>query len=216
MLPKPEKNKNLKNAQQLDLVNSISSEEKLSHKRHFVITFLVLTVGISFLFWGYRSIKNIIVNHDFPNLNISLPLPSKSSQTVTLPSLDSKIKTILGNQENWAISVSLVNSPEEFSWQYDPQNTIQSLNPSLILDNLSDTPASSQGLIAQALPPGARVQEITQKEENAFSSQALITVPKKQIFLFIKTTNLSGQSNYEDTLKLIAEEIYWHILNLPN
>ncbi len=215
MLPKPEKNNKILNSEQLDLVNSISSEEKIIKKRRFILLFLGFTVGLSFVFWSYRSIKLMINNKSYPKVNLSFSLPSKLQKLPVNSSLDSVVNTLVGdNNQNWLVYASFISSPETKSWQLDPGHVLTTLDTSSILDTLVDAPQSTKGPIASVLPAGARVQETLQSDDNYIFSQSLITVPQKQIFLLIRTSDTANKSQTENTIKLIAEKIYWHFVNL--
>lgn len=218
MLPKPEKNKK-NQPQQLDLVNSISSEEKISSKRRFVVIFLLLTVGLSFVFWAYRSIKTVIDTQKFPRISLNLNLLfKKNTNPVKSDSLDSKISLILENQQpaNWYVYVQALGSPETFTWKHDPTGSFSDYNDPSVIQSLMASPVSESGPIASILPAGAKVQELFVSETDSIVSCSLITVPQKQIIMIIKVSQPNTLNNPENTLKIIAEKIYWHILQLSS
>src|SRR6187200_2155103 len=91
--------KKAQSSEQLDLVETITSDDKVRHKRRWVIGAIIFTIGLSFSFWLYRTLLTT---------KFSLPsLPALSLPKNTQSSLESQITQTLGpDASKWQVAVS--------------------------------------------------------------------------------------------------------------
>ena len=195
MLPKPEKIKKKSSAEQLDLVESISSEDKVKQKRRVLFITLLATVGLSFLFWSYRFIQTFsFSNFSFSLPQINLPIVQSSDPQ---KQLDNDLNQLLSpHPERWHISVT---SPK-FQWSYN----------TTAFDSV--TPKDSLNLIKSVLPDGIDIKEVLTTDNPSFLEyNALISLPQGKFSIIIKNDN-HDLEKFKSTIPLIVENLYWSLL----
>lgn len=195
MLPKPEKIKKKIKSEESDVVNDIPPEEKIRKKRFLVALILLITIGLSFVFWTYHFFKNF----SFPKFSFSTPKISVSEKSTPSFVLEKDINNILSSDKNkWSFYVKT----DSFLWEKNSNEL-----------DLNITPENSESLfVKKLLPSGVDVKENIISSDNSFEVYSLITIPNKTIILIIK---VSG-NNLENAKKLIpslAEKIYWDIVS---
>lgn len=209
MLPKQEKTKKTSSFQQLNLVDTISDEKKLRHKRIFIIITLILTVGCSLIFWVYRSSKTFFTTYKISNINFNFHLPVFNIP-IKQPNLDKIInQALVNNQNTWSIFIQVTPS---FSWSKNSQNLFIDNTPDASILELSQKPFSTNNPIFNNIPDGAQIQENILSQPDSYQLNTLITVPQKQIFIAIK---IVGNSKLDESIKLIptlVEKIYWELI----
>jgi len=193
MLPKPEKNKKNVSAQQLDLVDTLSQEKKLKNKRRFVLLSLIITTGLSFAFWTYKTVPKIKIDFKMPQIKMSDIKLSYDNFSLTINQLISKDKN------NWSIYAKTISDDSSFS--LNAKDLIS--NSENIINDLSKLPDSaSNSSIKNSLPQGTKIQES--------DANYLITTPQQKILFEFK---IDGQ-NLEESKKIIpslVEKIYWYL-----
>ena len=213
MLPKPEKTKkgSTPKAEQLDLVETISVEDKLKHKRRWLYITLFFTIGLSLIFMTYRSVKKFLEHPSLPhpNLNLSLPLSTSTSTDNLSSKLDSAISQDLSSDTNhWSVAVhQLPGNIQHFNWS----KSITSLSGSDFdadIKKLTSQKNTPKSLIARFLPQGLPVAEIASSSASSFSLQSLISTPDQKILLVI-TASGSDLSYPENVLSRLIPTIYW-------
>jgi hypothetical protein len=200
VLPKPDKSKKSKNTEQLDLVDTISTADKLKHKRRWLYTAIFLTIGLSFLFWFYHTAKNLINHFSFSPPQVSLPSSSENLSST----LDSQITQILSsNFPGW--SVSIYTNKKVFNWTKNTLNFTE-LEISSINTKLSSKKDKITSNISSYLPQGIGLQE----ESSGTAYHLLITIPDQQI-LFVITFPQNFAASFSTISKLVST-LYWTIV----
>ncbi|MEI8067559.1 MAG: hypothetical protein WCG91_01220 [Candidatus Shapirobacteria bacterium] len=203
MLPKPEKIKKTPSAEQLDLVDTLSLEKKVKNKRRFVLIALILTTGLSFAFWTYRSSTNLISNKSFPKIKTDFKIPEVKMSDVKVSStnFDQSINQIISKDSNhWSIKTETLLG-DLSSYSLNPQDF--STSSKNTIDSLSKLPVSTESLIKNSLPQGTKIQEL--------GTDYLITTPQQKILFQFK---INGQ-NIDQSKKLIpslVEKLYWYLV----
>lgn len=218
MLPKPIKNLKSSTGEQLDLVNTISNEDKIKNKRRAIIIFLALTVGLSFIFWIYRSVNLFIKNPTLPKITLNFDSFKINKLKINVPSfnnssLEKSINPIISQDTNiWSIHVqSIKNQNVTFFWSKNYVPIPEEIDK--IINNLSQVSISNNTPVSSNLPPGVQVQEASVSNSDSYQLQTLITVPQQQFLLVFKITG----SKIDTAIKLIpevVEKIYWYLIQL--
>ncbi len=200
MLPKPEKVKKTKSVEQLGLEETISAVDRLKHKRRWLFLTLIATIGLSFLFWSYRAIRNLIVNPPvFPtSISLSSSTPSLSSQ------IDSRIGSLLSSVSGW--SVSLSSNGQLVNWSQNLVNINES-NSDSIISKLMESKDKPKSNISEKLPQGATLIESSQSPSDSTVYQLLVLVPDHQI-LFVITSPQNFETSYPLISNLVSD-LYW-------
>ena len=204
MLPKPDKSKKSKNAEQLDLVETISTADKLKHKRRWLYIAVFFTIGLSLLFWFYRTIKTIVNTSSFSRPQLSLPLPSKDLSAT----LNSQITGILSAiSPGW--SVLIYTDQKIFNWT---KNTVSLTEPEIgsIINKLSVKKDESKSNIASTLPEGISLQEEYSDTSAKTVYHLLVNIPGRQI-LFVIDSPKNFEQSYPVISKLVST-LYWTIV----
>lgn len=200
MLPKPDKSKKSKTVEQLNLVDTLSAADKLKHKRLWLYLALFFTIGLSFLFWFYRSAKTIFTTISFSPSQISLSLPSRDLFSL----LDSQTTKLLASvSPGW--SVSVFTGQQLFNWSKNTLNLTEA-ESSTIMKNLSKKKEKINTNISSLLPEGLTLQENT----SVSVYQLLITLPERKILF-----SFTPPKNFSDPFSVISRLIpglYWTIV----
>lgn len=207
MLPKPEKIKKKTKSEESEVVNEISPAEKIRKKRLFVTLVLLITVGLSFLFWFYH----FLMNFSLPKISFSVPkiaVPKSSNSTL---SLEKDIDSVLISEKSiWSIYIK----SDSFLWQKNSDQLFSDINSDTVISNFSKIKTTNESLIQKSLPVGAEIKENLISKDNSFEAQYLITVPQRQIFLILKVSGDDLEKS-KTLIPKLAEKIYWDIIALP-
>ena len=106
MLPKPEKSKKLTNLLAEDKASTESeaeiSQKRLLLKRRLILISLLMTAGISFIFWSFRAAQKII--HQPPQFNLSFKFPRPNFSLKNNPSTNQTDIFVLSDSNIFLIS----------------------------------------------------------------------------------------------------------------
>jgi hypothetical protein len=197
------KSKSFASDDELPLIDD-SVDQKLKHKRLFIILSIAATIGLSLVFVVYRQIKSFIDN---PVVTLPrLPQLSVSQKVVAGPGITNLTSTISEvvslSDTSWNITVA--NSKDVYNWpgnktildlqEITPQvKKIQSRQPSTLLTEL--------------LPQGLVVKEISDSSDKQQSLLAVINTPDSYLYIDIKY--LGNSINFQNTLAKLIPSIYW-------
>lgn len=188
MLPKPDKKtkKNI-NAEQLNLVNIQESQDKIKKKRNYTILFLLLTVGLSFLFWSIRYIKSYTFEPP------KLPKINLNNDDHALPSSYTPA--------SWQIFIADLESQKFFSSHSDYDFSLTKSE----IDRLSKLDFSKSNL-SEFLPDGANFQETIVKKDGNYKLSTLISLPGKKIYLLVQAPESESPQ-----IGPVIERVYWFL-----
>ena len=202
MLPKPEKIKKTKTAEQLDLVDTLSLEKKRKYKRQFVLLCLIITTGLSFSLWAYHSGRQFFSSTNFSQIKIGIKLPSIKMSDIKLSSdnFNSTINQIIASDKNhWSIYAKTLSGDSSFSINSQDFTT----DSQTVVDNLSKLPYSSNSLIQNSLPQGTKIQES--------DTNYLATTPQQKILFEFKNTG-PNSDNSKQLIPSLVEKLYWYLI----
>ena len=187
MLPKPEKNKkNIQSSEQLELPEN-------KHKRLFLSLTLFATIGLSFIFWAYRSLPHLSFNFNLPHFNFS-PVES-------LP---------VENSDQWHILVQTTDSKPR-SWSKNPSVSFVDSTIQTTVNSLAKISSPSSSIVSSVLPEGTEIKETISSTSDSIQYSALLTFPQKQLILLIKN-DTSDLDKFKSSLPLVVETLYWSLL----
>ena len=198
MLPKPEKSKKIPNLSDKD-DNSTESEAEISQKRlllkrRLILISLLMTAGLSFIFWSFRATQNF----KLPRLN----LPQKSNSNI---SINSDIFTVSSSQSDWSIISLTKSNPNSpiFSHNYHNFNFDQTLA------SLSSLKPSLSSLIDTNLPQGLTIKEkIT--TDSGLTYQTLISLPTNTLLISIFIPRVDNLDSIKPQLSDLVNSLYWY------
>ncbi|HOR01935.1 MAG TPA: hypothetical protein PKZ92_01610 [Candidatus Woesebacteria bacterium] len=207
MLPKPEKSKKIPNLSDKD-DNSTESEAEISQKRlllkrRLILISLLMTAGLSFIFWSFRATQKFInqplrFNFKLPRLN----LPQKSNSNI---SINSDIFTVSSSQSDWSIISLTKSNPNSpiFSHNYHNFNFDQTLA------SLSSLKPSLSSLIDTNLPQGLSFKEkIT--TDSGLTYQTLISLPTNTLLISIFIPRVDNLDSIKPQLSDLVNSLYWY------
>lgn len=193
------KNRN-KAPEQLDLVSTLSSADKLKHKRLWLYLALFATTGLSLLFWLYRSLKTVSFSPKLPQINLSLTRSVTDHLT-----LNSQLSTLLSGNSD-IVGFYLGHDHPTESTTYGTISDIDILSLKNSLASKAPTPKSPD---ASLLPDGVVYHEQIVSSDNQTTLTSLITNPIDQILIVI---HFNGSL---DSFKIIAPDLisaaYWTV-----
>lgn len=216
MLPNP-KNKNINNLLPNSTETAVDEAQvnlkKLQVKRKIIIFSLILTAGLSFIFWSYKSVKTFVLSPPKFNFNINLPkfsFPTNSKTTIS--NSTDLLKFLKKSPANWSVYVSLDTdySKPVFEYQSTLLTTDNNFNP--LLDKISAIKTSSQSLINLSLPQGLSFQEIIESSSGIYY-QGLINLPKNKILILLKNNNPVNSSQIQSEVSSLIDQLYWHAVS---
>ena len=214
MLPKPDKSKKTYASDDYE-PSEESKEEKLERekkriqkKRRLVILSIILTVGLSFSFWTYRSVKNFLANPQYPKINLSFSLPkfNFSHQDNNLTSLMEK--EISKNNSDISIYIADNSSPQ-FVYSKNESVIFQTQSLTEIQKRLDSIKPSNKSLANINFPQGLTFQEIVSNKSD-FNYYNRIILPNDKLLII-----LIHSPNYVDITSLV-ESIYWTYIQNSN
>lgn len=221
MLPNP-KNKNINNL----LPNpSLSAEEeaeinhkKLKSKRKIIIFSLIITAGLSFIFWSIKSIQSLISSTPQFSLNLNLKLPKLSlpkNNFITNRDSSDLLKFIKKSSANWSIYVGLDTDYSKSVFEYQPTLLTPNHNFNSIVEKINLVNKSSQSLVNLTLPQGLFFQEIIDSSSGIYY-QGLINLPKNKILILIKNNSSIDNSQIQTEIPKLIDQLYWYAVNFLN
>jgi hypothetical protein len=214
MLPNPKNIKNinnlLSNTSDLAANEAQVNQKKLQTKRKTIIFSLILTAGLSFIFWSYKAIQPIIKSPPRFNFNLNLKLPKFSFNQISKTKLSSYLEK---SPINWSIFVSLDSdySKPVFEHQSNLLKIDNDIN--LVVTRLNVIKFSSQSLVNSSLPQGLTFQEIVDNSNGVYY-QGLINLPKNKILILIKNNNQINSSQVQTELSVLVDYLYWHTVGI--
>lgn len=191
MLPKQEKVRKIKSLKQLDLVDEISTKDRIRVKQRWLFITLGLTIGISLIFYTYRHFR-------LPN--ISIPVPQLSSDISTAPSFNIENP----DKNNWSVYVSSA----DFIYQknFSDATTIDDG-----LNFLNQAAPDPKSFLYEKIPKGVTVRQIISPNDSEYKGYFRLTIPNRDIYILFDITG----ANLDNSAKLIpgvVETIYWHLV----
>lgn len=222
MLPNPKNNKNinnlLPNLQEPVVNEALVNQKKLQTKRKTIIFSLILTAGLSFIFWSYKSAQTLVSSPPQFNFNLNIKLPKfsfpQNNKTTTPNSID-LIKFLKKSTANWSVYVSLDTDYSKPVYEYQSTLLTTDNNFSQILDKISTINTSSQSLVNLSLPQGLLFQEIIESSSGIYY-QGLIHLPKNKILILLKNNNPINSTQIQTEVPSLINEVYWHAVSFLN
>lgn len=216
MLPNPKNNKSINNLLSNSVESSIdevqNNQKKLQTKRKTIIISLVLTAGLSFIFWSYKSVQSLIKSPKTFNLNLKFKLPKFSfiqNYHSSNPSSANIDKFLDKSLVKWSVFISLDTDYSKPVFEYQSSLFGVNNNFNQIIDKFNTIESSSHSLINLSLPQGLSFQEIVDKSSSVYY-QGLIHLPKNKILLLIKNNDLTNDSQAQIELPLLIDHLYWY------
>jgi hypothetical protein len=187
-----------KSSEQLDLVNTISAADKLKHKRRWLYFALFVTIGLSLIFWLYRSLKTLSFPKSLPEININFHR-SASNQL----ELSTQLSTLLSQHPD---IVGLYLSHDHPSRNLNYGN-ISDINLAALKTTVTSQPRIPNSPTVALLPEGVVCHEHfdTSGGQTVFSS--LITNPIDQIFIVIRFNG--SPDSLKSFLPGLVSAAYW-------
>jgi hypothetical protein len=192
--------KRIKPSEQLDLVETISTADKLKHKRLWLYLALFVTTGLSLIFWLYRSLKTVNFSPKLPQINLNLTQGTSkhlalSPQLSTLLSQNPDIVGFYLGHDHPLENITYGSVP-----QIDSSSLESSLSSKAVLPKSPDT---------ALLPDGIVYHEQLNSSDNQTTLTSLISNPIDKILIVIRYRGSS------DSLKTIAPDLisaaYWNL-----
>jgi hypothetical protein len=189
--------KRSKSSEQLDLAQgALSSADKVKHKRRWLYFALIITAGLSLVFWAYRSFGKI--NFSGIKLNLTLPASDNLSFSPQLSALLSQHPQIVG------LYLSHDHPSSHLSY-----GSVSGLDLNALESSLSAQPAIIKSPNSALLPEGLVYHELSTVSDNHIIFSSLITNPIDRIYIIV---NFQGSS---DSWKSLASELvsaaYWSV-----
>lgn len=221
MLPNP-KNKNINNLLSNPTVTAEEeaqiNQKKLKTKRKIIIFSLIITAGLSFIFWSIKSVQSLIASPPKSSLFSNFKLPEFSLPKMNLKNDTQSgdlLKFLKNSPANWSVYVSLDidYSKPIFEYQSTLLTADNNFNPTL--EKINIIKKSSQSLINLKLPEGLLFQEIVDSSSGIYY-QGLINLPKNKIFVLIKNNNPVDNSQIQTEIPELIDQIYWYAVEFLN
>lgn len=218
MLPNPKNTKSINNLlakpSDPDINEAEINQKKLQAKRKAVAISLIFTAGLSFIFWGYKSIQSLAQSPQRFNFGLKFKLPKFSlpqNYRTDKPSSADIDKFLEKSLTRWSVFVSLDTdySTPVFKYQTDLLGVI---NTNQIIEKIDKTKTSSQSLINLSLPQGLLFQETLDSSSTTFY-HGLIHLPKNKILIIIKNENTINSVETQSEIPLLIEHLYWYAVN---
>jgi hypothetical protein len=205
MLPKPEKLRKNNPSRQLDLVETIDVAKKSRRQRLTLIISLILTIGLSFIFWLFSNLKTFHFSPSLPKINFDF---NRQIQPVDNLYNFSQIANFKSDQ--WSIRVSDLSDHHSLYSLNSPPLTAAELD-SLIKILSSSTDPAFDG-INSILPPGADLH-IQHLSSGPYEINLLVNTPQKKFLLNLKIVNPQNTNLLKPFVPSMVETIYWSAIN---
>jgi hypothetical protein len=211
MLPKVDKNKKQFPQGQFPdkKPDPLSDKKSLKKKRRLILFSLLITVGLSLIFWTYRSVKTLL-NKDQPiSFKINLPSPNFNfNNKVKDKSKDfnKEMEKILSSTSNDLALYITDNSPDKvFIWQKNQQSIFTKKDLASIKNEINSLQPSSKNSLNLDLPQGLTFQEIN--DSNQYFLQ--INLPGRKLLILIS-------SNQPQNFPSLIQSVYWNYIESLN
>lgn len=202
MLSKEEIIKKKAKSSQLDLVETIDEDKQDRKKRFWLYLSLVLTIGLSFLFWLYRTVSSVKFQPALPKFNFSLSLPRRTPAVFS----DSAVTTLLPDSA-WEVSFAVF---PDLKYTYNWSKNKNQLSPESfqkIYHQLIAAKPQPDSKITTLIPRGLTVKE-TFIDQGKLELQSLVITPQKQILIIISTPN-TDSGRFTRTINGLVPLVYW-------
>lgn len=214
MLPKPDKNKKSLDSENTPReIDPILLAKKAKKKRRLIVISLVLTVGISLIFWTYHFLKNNFTGFSFPkintNLHFDLPAFTPKNKNKYISFEENIQKIIPSSDASWSFFVSQLPLSNPL-WQ----KNFSDQNLDNIVQKISSISATTQSQFDPNLPQGLTLQEFV-SESTTLDYQSIITTPTQKILIIIQNNNKDINSTKSLLPKLI-NQLYWDAIQSIN
>ncbi len=197
MLPKEEKIKKTSDEKQPGLFDKEDERKRLAKKRRFVYIAMILTVGLSLLFWVYRSVKNFNFSFKLPKLNFTV----KNISSLNLPK----------DNSTWSIFLKKIGSDSVvYQKNQDIIFSVQELDSFLI--KLDQTGYTTPSIYTSTLPEGLKIKEITEETDSVFSYFSKIITPDQELLLIITITDSPDLTQAKNLIPDLISQLYWYSL----
>lgn len=221
MLPNP-KNKNINNLLPNPNVSAEDeaqvNQKKLKSKRKIIIFSLIITAGLSFIFWSYKSIQRLVSSSSKLNFNLNINLPRFTflkNNSATLSDSNGLLKSIKKSTTSWSIFASLDTDYSKPVFEYQSSLSAIDSNINTIVDKITAVKISSQSLLNLTLPQGLSFQEIIDNSVGIYY-QGLIHLPKNKILIILKNNNPITPTQIQTEVPSLINDLYWHVVNFLN
>jgi len=211
MLPKVDKNKKGFPQDQLSEKESekIKKEKHVKKKRKLVLFSLIITVGLSLIFWTYRTTKNFIDQGQKLSIKLNIPLPKLNFNKKNHHDFGRQMEKILSSEcDDIALHVSDDNPSQPFLWQKNQNLILANNSLSSIKNKINSIEPSTQTSLNLNLPQGLTFQEIL-SNQGSHQHFLQINLPGRNLLILISA------SQQQDCSPLI-ESIYWNYLESLN
>ena len=214
MLPKPDKNKKTFIQDELPKKGDpVVAAKTLKKKRKLVLFSIIITVGLSLLFWTYRSTKNFL-SQDKP-LSFKLNLPIFKPNFSKKGNKDKEInfsrqmeKSLSTKFKDTSIHITDNNKEDPFLWQQNQNKIFENQDLISIKSKINSLKGLPQSVLSLDLPHGLVFQEIfSTKDDYQYFGQ--ITIPGRKIMILI----ISDQNQ---EIPELVESLYWNYLQSLN
>ena len=202
-------------SEQLDLTEIISTDNKLSQKRLYLFIAIIITIGLSLIFWTYQALRPYLSNPRqlIPKLSLNFSPSSISSSNIDLnQNLENQVSQIVSDDaSHWSVSVNVGSTL--FNWSKNKQNLssseVNSLTNKLIVAK------NSTSKISPYLPTSINIKENFSQNDSGFLIQSLILLPHQQLLFVI---NYQGPIAFPPPhLPELVSSLYWTTVQaLPN
>ncbi len=172
-------------SEQLDLTETISTADNIAKKRLYLFIAIIITIGLSLVFWAYQTFRPYITNPKaiIPIFSLNLPPQNNSGSNIDLSqNLENQISQIITDDaHHWSISVGVGSTI--FNWSKNKQNISSAEVDSLIHKLIVSKNASSR--ISPFLPSSLNIKENFSQNDSGFTIQSLILIPHYQLLFMI-------------------------------
>lgn len=214
MLPKTDKSK--KQFPSDDYEPSEESKEekvekekkRIQKKRRLVILSIILTVGLSFSFWVYRSVKIFLANPHLPKVNLSFNLPKINFSSSKNNSSDPIKKIIPDNFSDISIYITDNASPQ-FIWSQHESILFQDQSLTDIQKHLDTIKPTNKSLLNINLPEGLSFKEIISDKSGLYYYNQITLPDDRQLTILIS-------SSQSVDITSLVESIYWAYIQKSN
>lgn len=201
MLPKAEKIKKKPEAEQDGLFDKENEKERIVKKRKFVYIAMALTVGLSTSFSFYRYIKTVNLlppKIKLPTLNFTVS--NRKNTGLKLP-----------EDQNSTWSIFLKRSDSDIPIYQSKQDLIfETEKLDSILEKIDKNEIVNSSQYSSLLPPGVKLKEIIEENNNKFTYLSKIITPDQELLLIIKLSDSKDLSTSKKSIPNLIDQLYWY------